>query len=195
MDLDTMKSNWDALNDRLEHSVTVNADAIKRLLSQKAVESYDKVRNQMRVSLYSSIFLVIIFPIQYVQGIIPYWYSLAIMELFVAGSLFYTISLLRAIPQSGLSKDGVVQMIKNTARFQRMYVMFSPIFLTAIVITLAIFFISVGNGFPDDNYHLALLIGTIVFVTACGIIGYRKTKKQLKEIDTNLKELQKFEQE
>lgn len=35
MDIDAMKKNWDALNERLENRETVNNEAIKKLLSQK----------------------------------------------------------------------------------------------------------------------------------------------------------------
>ena len=75
MDIDAMKKNWDALNERLENRETVNNEAIKKLLSQKAIGGYDKIRNKEKGNLYAMILFAIIFPIQYATGAIQHWRS------------------------------------------------------------------------------------------------------------------------
>lgn len=100
MDIDAMKKNWDALNERLENRETVNNEAIKKLLSQKAIGGYDKIRNKEKGNLYAMILFAIIFPIQYATGAIQHWYSFAVIETLIVGLFFYTLFVLKAFPKS-----------------------------------------------------------------------------------------------
>ena len=195
MDIDAMKKNWDALTERLENRETANNDAIKKLLSQKAIGGYDKIRNKEKGNLYAMILFAIIFPIQYATGAIQHWYSFAVIETLIVGLFFYTLFVLKAFPKSEDYRSGVIGLQKNIARYQKLYTFNAPVMVSVIGIALILFFSLEGKGFQSDTFHQGIFLFAIAFVVASASWGYKKTKKELAEINENLKELSQFEAE
>ncbi|MCM1036242.1 MAG: hypothetical protein NC406_02805 [Bacteroides sp.] len=195
MDIDTMKKNWGVLNDRLEKSETVNGEAIKTLLSQKAIGEYDKLRNKEKAGLYGVVIFAIIFPIQYITGAIQYWYSFAIIEALLFGLFIYSLIVLRALPKPEEYQSGIVGLQKSVARYQKLYAFNAPLMVAVIGVALILFFSLEGKGFQSDAFHQGIFFFAIALVTGCASYGYKITKKQLAEIYANLEELRKFETE
>lgn len=195
MDIDEMKKNWGALNARLEKSEVVNGEVLRKILSQKAVGGYDKIRNREKTGLYALVLFAIMFPIQYASGVIQHWYSLAVIEALIVGCIGYSIYCLKALPKYDQYKNGVVGMMKTTARYQKLFAFNAPILTAVIALALVLFFCLEGKGFQSDSFHQAIFFAAIIFVVVCATVGYRKTKEQLAEINSNLEELHKFEME
>lgn len=195
MDIDEMKKNWGELNARLEKSETVNGEALKKILSQKAVGGYDKIRNREKAGLYALVIFAVMFPIQYASGAIQHWYSLAVIEALIIGCLVYSVYCLKALPKYDQYKNGVIGLMKSTLRYQKLFAFNAPILVGVILLALVLFFCLEGKGFQSDRFHQAIFFSAIALVVACASVGYRKTKKQLAEINSDLEELKKFEKE
>ncbi|MDE7024701.1 MAG: hypothetical protein K2O88_02335 [Paramuribaculum sp.] len=195
MDIDEMKKNWGALNARLEKSEAVNGEVLRKILSQKAVGGYDKIRNREKTGLYALVLFAIMFPIQYASGVIQHWYSLAVIEALIVGCIGYSIYCLKALPKYDQYKNGVVGMMKTTARYQKLFATNGPILIAAITLAIVLFYYLEGKGFQSDIYHKMIFFCAIAVLVTGSIRGYRKTKEQLAEINSNLEELHKFEME
>lgn len=190
-----MKKNWGALNARLEKSETVNGEALKKILSQKAVSSYDKIRNREKSGLYALIVFAIMFPIQYASGAIQHWYSLAVIETLIVGCFAYSVYCVKALPKYEQNKKGLVGLMKSTMRYQKLFAFNAPILTAVIAVALVLFFCLEGKGFQSDSFHQAIFFSALVVVAVGATVGYRKTKERLAEIKSNLEELKKFEME
>ena len=201
MELDELKTSWNALDKRLEKTEIVNLRVVKEVIQQKTRSAYDKIVGQ---NIYSLVVNVLI-----ICGVFPYVYmntpiqatSFAIVEsVMVIGliPMVWKLSLLSKFDLGGKSSSELSRLVltyKKVCHQEKVWM------IGAVCLAMIAFYILELGFNTDAGYELStrliLPLGLSLLTFALGLVfarwQLRRHAQQMQEIDRGLQELKEFE--
>ena len=201
MELDELKTSWNALDKRLEKTEIVNLRVVKEVIQQKTRSAYDKIVGQ---NIYSLVVNVLI-----ICGVFPYVYmntpiqatSFAIVEsVMVIGliPMVWKLSLLSKFDLGGKSSSELSRLVltyKKVCHQEKVWM------IGAVCLAMIAFYILELGFNTDAGYELStrliLPLGLSLLTLALGLVfarwQLRRHAQQMQEIDRGLQELKEFE--
>lgn len=201
MELDDLKTSWNALDKRLEKTEIVNLRVVKEVIQQKTRSAYDKIVGQ---NIYSLVVNVLI-----ICGVFPYVYmntpiqatSFAIVEsVMVIGliPMVWKLSLLSKFDLGGKSSSELSRLVltyKKVCHQEKVWM------IGAVCLAMIAFYILELGFNTDAGYELStrliLPLGLSLLTFALGLVfarwQLRRHAQQMQEIERGLEELREFE--
>lgn len=201
MELDDLKTNWNALDKRLAETEIVNMRIVKELVSQKTKSAFNGI---MGMNIYNFVVNLVIIGI-----VFPYvWMNTPISTTsFVIVEVLMLIGLTPIVRKllllSKFDMDG-----KNLSELSHLVLNYKKVchddpFWTIAVVTLGFvglyiselgFNTAVDYGFNNRIWVVAVLtLLTFALAFIIGIWQHRRHKMQMQEIEQGLEELREFE--
>ena len=202
MELDDLKTSWNALDKRLAETEIVNMRMVKEMVSQKTKTAYDGILKQNIYNFVVSMLIIcVVFPFVYMNTPIrPV--SFAIVEgVMVIGMIpqIWKLSLLSKFNLVGKKCNelsGLVLRYNKVCHHEKLWG------IAAVCLALAAFYI-MELGFNEEagyelSTRLILPIGLSVLTFGMGLFfakwQLRRHVQQMQEIERGLEELKDFEE-
>lgn len=192
MELEEMKKSWSALSAQLEKSEGANRDAIKSLLSDKVVSSYEQICKNEKNVLISCAVLCVAFPVFLAAGLFQHWYSMVFIEVLPLIGVCLGLYNLRTLKTANI-ENGVVSAQRSLAEYQKGQAYSHTTVGIISVLWLVGFFLLEGK-FLTNNIWILLAV-TLAVACVIEVIQAKQLKSKLTAINKNLEELRKFEAE
>lgn len=209
MELEELKRNWTALNERIEKVEMVNERLVKNMVELRTKSTFGRFFDQQRNILNYGIIFSLFFAIRYLfiyhrgEEIDPYILIIVFIPLVSAlckrgvySPLFTKMDLAKVTPQKAL---------KNLIRYKKLYLLeHYCIYIIGILGTIAFVIWHIIFTYNTyHKYHLKMDIQMTIFVLSIEIIAMsimlwkgNKFKKEhlkdLKELEDGLQELKEY---
>ena len=209
MELEELKRNWTALNERIEKVEMVNECLVKNMVELRTKSTFGRFFDQQRNILNYGIIFSLFFAIRYLfiyhrgEEINPYILIIVFIPLVSAlckrgvySPLFTKMDLAKVTPQKAL---------KNLIRYKKLYLLeHYCIYIIGILGTIAFVIWHIIFTYNTyHKYHLKMDIQMTIFVLSIEIIAMsimlwkgNKFKKEhlkdLKELEDGLQELKEY---
>lgn len=209
MELEELKRNWTALNERIEKVEMVNERLVKNMVELRTKSTFGRFFDQQRNILNYGIIFSLFFAIRYLfiyhrgEEINPYILIIVFIPLVSAlckrgvySPLFTKMDLAKVTPQKAL---------KNLIRYKKLYLLeHYCIYIIGILGTIAFVIWHIIFTYNTyHKYHLKMDIQMTIFVLSIEIIAMsimlwkgNKFKKEhlkdLKELEDGLQELKEY---
>ena len=209
MELEELKRNWTALNERIEKVEMVNERLVKNMVELRTKSTFgrffDQQRNMLNYGIIFSLFFAIRYLFIYHRGeeINPYILIIVFIPLVSAlckrgvySPLFTKMDIAKVTPQKAL---------KNLIRYKKLYLLeHYCIYIIGILGTIAFVIWHIIFTYNTyHKYHLKMDIQMTIFVLSIEIIAMsimlwkgNKFKKEhlkdLKELEDGLQELKEY---
>ena len=202
MELDDLKTSWNALDKRLAETEIVNMRMVKEMVSQKTKSAFNGIVGQ---NIYSFVvtFLIaaVVFPYIYINTPMRA-ISFAIVEaVMILGliPIIWKLSLLSKFDMGGKSCSELSRLVlqyKQICHKQKYWV------IAAVCLAMVSFYIielgfNPTAGYVFETKRVLLVVGltllTIALAFVIGLWQRRRHAQQMQEIERGLEELKEFE--
>ena len=201
MELDDLKTSWNALDKRLAETEIVNMRMVKEMVSQKTKSAFDSIVGHNIYNLVVCVLIIcVVFPYVYMNTPIrPI--SFAIVEgIMVIGLIpqIWKISLLSKFDLGGKKCNelsGLVLRYKKVCHHEKLWM------IAGVCLAMVAFYISELGFNKEAGYdlgmRLVLPVGLSILTFALGLVfakwQLRRHAQQMQEIERGLDELKEFE--
>lgn len=201
MELDELKTSWNALDKRLEETEIVNMRIVKEMITQKTKSAYDRIMGLNIYTLVVNLLIIsLVFPYIFMNTPISTT-SFVIVEALILIGLTPHIKKISLLSKFNLDSKKSNELSRLLLRYKQTCCN-EPLW-TIFCVTLAFagFYISelcfnTKAAYVLDN-RVWLVVGltllTFALAFAIGWIQLRRHAQQMLEIEQGLKELQEFE--
>ena len=202
MELDDLKTSWNALDKRMAETEIVNMRMVKEMVSQKTKTAFDSIVGHNIYNLVvCALIICVVFPYVYMNTPIrPF--SFAIIEgIMVVGMIpqIWKILLLSKFDLGGKKCNelsGLVLQYKKVCHHERLWM------IAGVCLAMVAFYISELGFNKEAGYdlgmRLVLPIGLSILTFGLGLVfakwQLRRHAQQMREIERGLEELREFEQ-
>ncbi len=201
MELDDLKTSWNAFDRRLAETEIVNMRMVKEMVSQKTKTAYDGIVGQNIYSLVVTFLIVcVVFPYVWMNTSIRL-VSFSIVEgVMVIGliPLIWKISLLSRFDLGGKKCNELTSLVlkyKKVCHHERLWT------IAGVCLAMVAFYISELGFNQEAGYELGsrllLPLGLSVLTLGLGLVlakwMLRRHAQQMQEIERGLEELKEFE--
>ena len=202
MELDELKTSWNALDKRLAETEIVNLRVVKEMIQQKTKSAYNGIVGQNLYSLVVTLVVaVVVFPFVYKNTSISITSFVIIEAVLLTGLIpqIWKLLLLSRFDLDGKKTnelDGLVLRYKKFCNNESLW--------TIVCVTLAmVAFYVMEFGFNQNAAYvfsvnnILLFVGLTLFTFALafavGLWHRRRHAQQMQEIERGLEELREFE--
>lgn len=201
MELDDLKTSWNALDKRLAETEIVNMRMVKEMVSQKTKSAYDGIIGQNLYSLVVNFIIIcMVFPYVYMNTPIR-TVSFAIVEgVMVMGliPMIWKLSLLSKFDLDGKKCNELSRLVlqyKKVCHQEKIWM------IAAVCLAMVAFYILELGFNKEAGYELGtrliLPLGLSVLTFGLGLFfakwQIRRHAQQMQEIERGLEELREFE--
>lgn len=201
MELDDLKTSWNALDKRLAKTEIVNLRIVKEMVTQKTKTAFDHI---MGLNIYSLVVNLII-----ISLVCPYVYmntpistsSFVILEVAMLIGLTPIVRKLLLLSKFDLDAKKTSELSRLVLNYKQVCCNES-LWTIGCVTAAAIGFYISELGFNTQvtytfNHRIWLVVGltllTFALAFAIGWVQYRRHAQQMQEIELGLQELKEFE--
>ena len=202
MELDDLKTSWNALDKRLAETEIVNMRMVKELVSQKTKSAYDHIVGQNIYNLVVCILIIcVVFPFVYMNTPIRF-ISFAIVEGVMVIGLIPQIWKISLLSKFNLEDKKCSELSRLVLRYKKVCHHETIWTIAAVCLAMVAFYI-LELGFNKEGGYvlgtrLLLPIGLTVLTFGLGLIlakwMRRRHTQQMQEIERGLEELKEFEE-
>lgn len=185
-DLDSLKKNWQVLDENLQKTKIITNEQIKKITMRKIQTTFETWRKKSRFSLITGIAITLFFTVQwFLQGYV--WQAVSYFSIML---ILIVLSLLernemKSYNIDSLSTTKLLEKVENLQlRKQREKLFAIPI------ITFMIFIIT-----SISNFKISTLVGFSVACVVAYIFGYIKMQHNFSKLRKNIQELKDLQEE
>lgn len=201
MELEDMKAIWQQVDKKLEDQKSTNERLFKYLLKEKS----KKPLNTISVLEYSNvigsaiIFILMLFAIPYLGSTISIIACYVFLMLALAITAYLSAKNIQLLNSINVGNDPVNVVMERTEkfklltkRFQLAYVLLGPVFLgTASAVAYQVMF-NIDMFADLGKYFPKLAVGIVIYTIIIVTVYQQSYFKNLKIIQSNIKELEEF---
>ena len=202
MELDELKTSWNALDKRLAETEIVNLRVVKEMIQQKTKSAYNGIVGQNLYSFVVNILIIgVLFPYIYMNTPIR-TISFAIVEAMMILGLIPIIWKLTLLSKFDMGGKSCNELSRLVLRYKQICHQQKYLEITAVCLAMVAFYI-IELGFnPTAGYvfeanRVLIVIGLTLFTFAMafvlGLWHRRRHAQQMQEIERGLEELREFE--
>ena len=202
MELDELKSNWNALDKRLAETEIVNFRVVKEMIQQKTKSAYNGIVGQNLYSIVVNILIIgVLFPYIYMNTPIR-TISFAIVEaMMILGliPIIWKLSLLSKFDMGGMSCNELSRLVLRYKQIchQQKYWGIAAVCLAMVAFYIIELGFNPTAGYVFEANRVLIVIGLTLFTFAMafvlGLWLHRRHAQQMQEIESGLEELREFE--
>lgn len=190
MELEQLKQEWAAIDERIANVEIVNCRIVKGMIESKTKSSYENIYKRHIYSLVNIALGGIVFAVINMQAETGLKLSVfAAVEFYVFIGFIYGLYMLRILAKIDIEHGNVDSLMELMLRYRRLYYFNfrtgipSAIALIALVYTL------------QNAFTLVTILSMITCLAIGGVVGYiqhRRYAQKFKEIEAGLDELREF---
>ena len=201
MELNELKTSWNALDKRLAETEIVNLRIVKEMVHQKTKTAFDHIVGHNIYNLVVCILIIcVVFPYVYMNTPIR-TLSFAIVEAVMVIGLIPQIWKLSLLSRFDLGSKNCSELSGLVLRYKKVCQDETPWMITAVCLAMAVFYILELGFNKEAGYvlgtRLILPISLTILTFALGLIfakwQRRRHALQMQEIERGLEELKEFE--
>ena len=202
MELDELKTSWNALNKRLAETEIVNLRVVKEMIQQKTKSAYNGIVGQNLYFFVVNILIIgVLFPYIYMNTPIRAL-SFAIVEaMMILGliPIIWKLSLLSKFDMEGKSCNELSRLVLRYKQIchQQKYWEIAAVCLAMVTFYILELGFNPTAGYVFEANRVLLVIGLTLFTFAMafvlGLWHRRRHAQQMLEIERGLEELRDFE--
>lgn len=202
MELDELKTSWNALDKRLAETEIVNLRVVKEMIQQKTKSAYNGIVGQNLYSFVVNILIIgVLFPYIYMNTPIR-TISFAIVEaMMILGliPIIWKLSLLSKFDMGGMSCNELSRLVLRYKQIchQQKYWGIAAVCLAMVAFYIIELGFNSTAGYAFEANRVLIVIGLTLFTFAMafvlGLWQRRRHAQQMQEIERGLEELREFE--
>ncbi len=202
MELDELKTSWNALDKRLAETEIVNLRVVKEMIQQKTKSAYNGIVGQNLYSFVVNILIIgVLFPYIYMNTPIR-TISFAIVEaMMILGliPIIWKLSLLSKFDMGGMSCNELSRLVLRYKQIshQQKYWGIAAVCLAMVAFYIIELGFNPTAGYAFEANRVLIVIGLTLFTFAMafvlGLWQRRRHAQQMQEIERGLEELREFE--
>ena len=201
MELDDLKSSWNALDKRLAETEIVNLRVVKELIQQKTKTAYDHIMGQNIYSFVVNMLIIcVIFPYVYMNTPIQTT-SFAIVEGVMVIGLIPMVWKLSLLSKFDLGGKGSRELSRLVLSYKKICHQEKVWMIGAVCLAMIAFYILELGFNTKAGYvlgtRLILPLGLSLLTLLLGLVfarwQLRRHAQQVQEIERGLEELKEFE--
>jgi hypothetical protein len=202
MELDDLKTSWNALDKRLVETEIVNMRMVKEMVSQKTKTAYEHiVGHNIYGFVVTLLIMCIVFPYVWMNTPITLT-SFVIIEGAMAIGLIPQIQKLFLLSKFNLGDKTTSELSGLVLRYKKVYHSEKLLSIAIVATAFIAFYISELGFNTEAGYQLGinrvlLVVGltllTFALAFVIGLWQYRRHAQQMEEIERGLTELKEFE--
>lgn len=202
MELDELKTSWNALDKRLAETEIVNLRVVKEMIQQKTKSAYNGIVGQNLYSFVVNILIIgVLFPYIYMNTPIR-TISFAIVEaMMILGliPIIWKLSLLSKFDTGGMSCNELSRLVLRYKQIshQQKYWGIAAVCLAMVAFYIIELGFNPTAGYAFEANRVLIVIGLTLFTFAMafvlGLWQRRRHAQQMQEIERGLEELREFE--
>ena len=202
MELDELKTSWNALDKRLAETEIVNLRVVKEMIQQKTKSAYNGIVGQNLYSFVVNILIIgVLFPYIYMNTPIR-TISFAIVEaMMILGliPIIWKLSLLSKFDMGGMSCNELSRLVLRYKQIshQQKYCGIAAVCLAMVAFYIIELGFNPTAGYAFEANRVLIVIGLTLFTFAMafvlGLWQRRRHAQQMQEIERGLEELREFE--
>ena len=202
MELDELKTSWNALDKRLAETEIVNLRMVKEMIQQKTKSAYKGIVGQnLYFFVVNTLIIVVLFPYIYINTPIRTISFVIVEAIMVLGliPIIWKLSLLSKFDVGGKSCNELNRLVlryKQICHHQKFWE------IAAVCLAMVAFYIielgfnpKAGYVFNVNNILLVVGLTLLTFATAfvLGLWQHHRHAQQMQEMERGLEELKEFE--
>ena len=202
MELDELKTSWNALDKRLAETEIVNLRVVKEMIQQKTKSAYNGIVGQNLYFFVVNILIIgVLFPYIYMNTPIR-TISFAIVEaIMILGliPIIWKLSLLSKFDMGGKSCNELSRLVLRYKQIchQQKYWEIAAVCLVMVAFYIIELGFNPTAGYVFEANKVLIVIGLTLFTFAMafvlGLWQRRRHVQQMQEIERGLEELREFE--
>ena len=202
MELDELKTSWNALDKRLAETEIVNLRMVKEMIQQKTKSAYKGIVGQNLYFFVVNILIIgVLFPYIYMNTPIRAL-SFAIVEaMMILGliPIIWKLTLLSKFDMGGKSCNELSRLVLRYKQIchQQKYWEIAAVCLAMVAFYIIELGFNPTAGYVFENNRVLLVLGltlvTFAMAFVLGIWQRRRHAQQMQEIEHGLEELREFE--
>ncbi len=202
MELDELKTSWNALDKRLAETEIVNLRVVKEMIQQKTKSAYNGIVGQNLYFFVVNILIIgVLFPYIYMNTPIR-TISFAIVEaMMILGliPIIWKLSLLSKFDMGGMSCNELSRLVLRYKQIshQQKYWGIAAVCLAMVAFYIIELGFNPTAGYAFEANRVLIVIGLTLFTFAMafvlGLWQRRRHAQQMQEIERGLEELREFE--
>lgn len=202
MELDELKTSWNALDKRLAETEIVNLRVVKEMIQQKTKSAYNGIVGQNLYFFVVNVLIIgILFPYIYMNTPIR-TISFAIVEaMMILGliPIIWKLSLLSKFDMGGMSCNELSRLVLRYKQIshQQKYWGIAAVCLAMVAFYIIELGFNPTAGYAFEANRVLIVIGLTLFTFAMafvlGLWQRRRHAQQMLEIERGLEELREFE--
>jgi hypothetical protein len=202
MELDELKTSWNALDKRLAETEIVNLRMVKEMIQQKTKSAYNGIVGQNLYSLAVTLLIVVVvFPFIYMNTPIRA-ISFAIVEaMMILGliPIIWKLSLLSKFDMGGKSCNELSRLFLRYKQIchQQKYLEIAAVCMAMVAFYIIELGFNPTAGYVFEANRVLIVIGLTLFTFGMafvlGLWQRRRHAQQMQEIERGLEELREFE--
>lgn len=202
MELDELKTSWNALDKRLAETEIVNLRVVKEMIQQKTKSAYNGIVGQNLYFFVVNILIIgVLFPYIYMNTPIRA-ISFAIVEaIMILGliPIIWKLSLLSKFDMGGKSCNELSRLVLRYKQIchQQKYWEIAAVCLAMVAFYIIELGFNPTAGYVFEANRVLIVIGLTLFTFAMafvlGLWQRRRHVQQMQEIERGLEELREFE--
>ncbi len=202
MELDELKTSWNALDKRLAETEIVNLRVVKEMIQQKTKSAYNGIVGQNLYFFVVNVLIIgILFPYIYMNTPIR-TISFAIVEaMMILGliPIIWKLSLLSKFDMGGMSCNELSRLVLRYKQIshQQKYWGIAAVCLAMVAFYIIELGFNPTAGYAFEANRVLIVIGLTLFTFAMafvlGLWQRRRHAQQMQEIERGLEELREFE--
>lgn len=202
MELDELKTSWNALDKRLAETEIVNLRVVKEMIQQKTKSAYNGIVGQNLYSFVVNILIIgVLFPYIYMNTPIR-TISFAIVEaVMILGliPIIWKLSLLSKFDMGGMSCNELSRLVLRYKQIshQQKYWGIAAVCLAMVAFYIIELGFNPTAGYAFEANRVLIVIGLTLFTFAMALVlglwQRRRHAQQMQEIERGLEELREFE--
>ena len=202
MELDELKTSWNALDKRLTETEIVNLRLVKEMIQQKTKSAYNGIMGQNLYSLAVTLLIaVVVFPFIYMNTPIRA-ISFAIVEaMMILGliPIIWKLTLLSKFDMGGKSCNELSRLVLRYKQIchQQKYLEIAAVCLAMVAFYIIELGFNPTAGYVFEANRVLIVIGltllTFAMAFMLGLWQRRRHAQQMQEIERGLEELREFE--
>jgi hypothetical protein len=202
MELDELKTSWNALDKRLAETEIVNLRVVKEMIQQKTKSAYNGIVGQNLYFFVVNILIIgVLFPYIYMNTPIR-TISFAIVEaMMILGliPIIWKLSLLSKFDMGGMSCNELSRLVLRYKQIshQQKYWGIAAVCLAMVAFYIIELGFNPTAGYAFEANRVLIVIGLTLFTFAMafvlGLWQRRRHAQQMLEIERGLEELREFE--
>jgi len=201
MELDDLKSSWNALDKRLAETEIVNLRIVKEMIQQKTKSAYDRIMGHNIYSFVVNMLIIcVVFPYVYMNTPIQTT-SFAIVEGVMVIGLIPMVWKLSLLSKFDLGGKGSRELSRLVLSYKKICQQEKVWMIGAVCLAMIAFYILELGFNTEAGYvlgtRLILPLGLSLLTLVLGLVfakwQLRRHARQLQEIERGLEELREFE--